>query len=443
MVFKRTLHPVGHGAFFTEQFIDSRNSIWFHVAYDCGSFTKESLYREIENIDRFFDFMFISHFDSDHVNGLKRLIEKGLINKKTKIVIPFIYPDLIKILLPEMKTEMSRDTFDSVEAMFNSGAEIIGLDDNLMINARYNEYQYDIRANNDYHNQHIHGFTKFRLNHRTNDETCWYYMPFNTIQDDGRKERFLKELQKNEQINKFINIKIMFDREYNDEDSIVTHLLKESNGINGEYSKIGISFCKYLKDLYKKASPAIKGVTAINVNSLNLLSFGSNSLKKESNHILKYSKGNYALIEKKHSFFQRNDKNKDIYKKFMNEIISKDYYISNIPLLSFSVLYTGDCMMEDYFFKCIDIILNHVINSQLGLVQIPHHGSMNNYNREILSKPIFSSFINFSNTKKTCADIKEIEKDFFKIARPCFEITQDDESRFEQYVFWEESLFER
>ena len=39
MVFKRILHPVGQGAFFTEQFYDESGKVVYNVVYDCGSFT--------------------------------------------------------------------------------------------------------------------------------------------------------------------------------------------------------------------------------------------------------------------------------------------------------------------------------------------------------------------------------------------------------------------
>lgn len=480
MIFKRTLHPVGHGAFLTEQFKDSKNDIWYHVAYDCGSFSKESLYKEIDSIDRYFDFMFISHFDSDHVNGLKRLIEKNLINDKTKIVIPFIYPGLIKILLPEMKDEMSPDTFDSVEAMFNSKATIIGLDENLINYVRNNEYQYNIRTESFYINRHVHGFSLFNLNHNKDEKICWFYMPYNTITEDGRKERFLEEIGKCfEIIESFFKLRgskgpsnVFFEKyslkysQYISKDFLEELLVEFSidficdistfkpfrhfiehliDLIEKKPSDIKDSKFQFLihviKELYKKASPGIKGVTAINVNSLNLLSFGAESLKEQSNQILKYSKGDFEVMNKKLFFFPKKDKDYDAYKVFMNEISKKSYYNSNMQQYSFSALYTGDCMMEDNFFNCIDIICNNVIHSPLGLLQIPHHGSKNNYNQLILSKPIFSSFINFSSTRKESSNVKEIEKDFFKIVRPCFEITQEDESRFEQFVVWEESLF--
>jgi len=50
MVFKRVLHPVGQGAFFTEQFFDNAGKAVFNVVYDCGEYrTSKHLDKEIEN----------------------------------------------------------------------------------------------------------------------------------------------------------------------------------------------------------------------------------------------------------------------------------------------------------------------------------------------------------------------------------------------------------
>ena len=39
MILKRTFHPVGHGAFYTEQFYsDVTNQQCFTVVFDCGRF---------------------------------------------------------------------------------------------------------------------------------------------------------------------------------------------------------------------------------------------------------------------------------------------------------------------------------------------------------------------------------------------------------------------
>ena len=42
MIFKRVFHPVGQGAFFTEQFYDDdQNTLLYNIVYDCGSKSKD------------------------------------------------------------------------------------------------------------------------------------------------------------------------------------------------------------------------------------------------------------------------------------------------------------------------------------------------------------------------------------------------------------------
>ena len=93
-ILHRTLHPSGHGAFFTER-IRQYGKNDFIVVYDCGA--KDVEERELlrKEVDEFFesndkiDVLFISHFDSDHVNGIGSL--KPYISDKTKLVMPFSY----------------------------------------------------------------------------------------------------------------------------------------------------------------------------------------------------------------------------------------------------------------------------------------------------------------------------------------------------------------
>ena len=54
MIFlKRTFHPVGQGAFFTEQFFDNnKDMLLYNVVYDCGSKSKDistQMERDIRN----------------------------------------------------------------------------------------------------------------------------------------------------------------------------------------------------------------------------------------------------------------------------------------------------------------------------------------------------------------------------------------------------------
>lgn len=88
---KRTFHPVGHGAFYTERFYEGDNCVYTAV-YDCGSNTLSSnelsslVTKEFPQGSKI-DALFISHFDNDHVNGIQYLL-----NYCERIYVPALTP---------------------------------------------------------------------------------------------------------------------------------------------------------------------------------------------------------------------------------------------------------------------------------------------------------------------------------------------------------------
>ncbi|WP_345237216.1 MBL fold metallo-hydrolase [Hymenobacter saemangeumensis] len=76
MPFTRTFHPVGQGAFYTEQHHEQGQALT--VVYDCGSLTgpKSQFLRKVATAlpaDTVIDVLFISHFHADHINGIDEL----------------------------------------------------------------------------------------------------------------------------------------------------------------------------------------------------------------------------------------------------------------------------------------------------------------------------------------------------------------------------------
>ncbi len=97
--FIRTFHPVGQGAFYTEQIVDTDLEVkrpCFNMVYDCGSITRNTKEKIRHIIDSTLnkgeiDILFLSHFDEDHINGAENLSPKY-------IVLPFLTSEKLKIL---------------------------------------------------------------------------------------------------------------------------------------------------------------------------------------------------------------------------------------------------------------------------------------------------------------------------------------------------------
>lgn len=92
----RTIHPVGQGAFYSESI--NGKDINFLAVYDCGG-DKTSIQREILNLANnrnSIDVMFLSHFHSDHMNGIPLLLDKFKDGIKD-FYCPFLTPELFAL----------------------------------------------------------------------------------------------------------------------------------------------------------------------------------------------------------------------------------------------------------------------------------------------------------------------------------------------------------
>lgn len=87
MVHYRGIFPVGHGGFACEIIND------FAVIYDCGSSSLSLVSKNVDLLTRCgikkIDYLFISHFDNDHVNGIQYLLSSGIpVNNAVMSYIP-------------------------------------------------------------------------------------------------------------------------------------------------------------------------------------------------------------------------------------------------------------------------------------------------------------------------------------------------------------------
>lgn len=95
-VFHKRLFPVGQGGFSLGGLRGRDGSLLYSYVYDCGSDQLNALRREMDvakslfNIDeKYIDVVYISHLDSDHINGFDHLCQL-VDNKIRKVVLPYL-----------------------------------------------------------------------------------------------------------------------------------------------------------------------------------------------------------------------------------------------------------------------------------------------------------------------------------------------------------------
>ncbi len=384
MVFKRVFHPVGQGAFFTEQFYNEKGDAVFNVLYDCGEKrSTKHLDIEIDNTLNLKDkplvinVLFISHLDEDHINGLSRLVKMGCLTKKSVVILPLHYPLVLKLILQQLRNSDAGlyvdGTYEGLMSLFDSEAKILGisnngdvLDNSLILDEGLTE---------------VKNYSAVKSMQPLRYKDLWYYLPFNTILDDDRYQKFQDALGK-----AGIDKGQLSDSQY-----VLDHITE-------------------LTAIYKHLPKGVGKVTSINVNSLNVLSYGAKDL-------------NYSHV----------------WLNYIGNGIGFWWHPwDDLEYMAYksrcSCLYTGDCVMEKHFDTCISSLIKHII-PVIGILQIPHHGRETCYNKAIACrKEIISGFTNFNSTHKANCFVKQILHDFSVSYRLFFQITEDYLSRMELYV---------
>ena len=210
---KRTYHPIGQGAFYTEVFTNSDNTR-FVMVYDCGSETAiADMERSMDDqIDDFkqsigpnphIDLLFISHFHTDHINGLDKLLD-GVTVRKT--IIPMLTSEVL--LLTRVRNYLryrdGANAADTIIREFYLDGEHSGRFGEVIVVSPKPEGE---TVQEDNHNWIGNGRALY-LGGKLKFDQYWEFIPFNSITpDDQRAIVFVNELSQipkaiqNEQLN--------------------------------------------------------------------------------------------------------------------------------------------------------------------------------------------------------------------------------------------------
>lgn len=378
--FKRVFHPIGQGAFFTEQLISPQdNKILFNVVYDCGSKTTgigPKMENEIDNMfanNKNVDFLFISHFDDDHIKHVNYLRTQGYL-ADAKVFIPLLFEEKFLFV-----TAFYLNYKNLIEDLSKNGIIVIKV---KMEEGESSQHEYTF----DDIPEEIESGSKLKF---VKEKDIWYWVPFNIFYQERINE---------------------FKGKLKDEDISFEELLNDCNYM--------LNRIKALKRIYQSQTKD-KGDgygTAINLNSLQMLSYPASP---------DYCT-DYVRITPCDKYFN------DYYK--WNRGYMKYKFQKKDKIYPGSCLYTGDTSSNSPFiWNTLMNKIDQYLKAHLVLFQIPHHGSKHSNNERIVDEDrIYAAFTNFEPNYWQKIYDSNINLQFYLHQKPLILVTNDDSFRFEE-----------
>ena len=206
---KRTFHPVGQGAFYTEVF-DCPNGDQKVVVYDCGTETGKTAFNNagakqlngqimdfansLKPLTKHIDYLFISHFHDDHISGLLDLI-KSLTPRC--VVIPMLPMEMIlatRISNWITYGQAAQPSDDLIQDLY------LGNDDNRRAVHQFERVVPVKPTTWDGENEPLYPrgvhINRLELNDKDMGD-FWLYRSFNSIaQEDSRAKSFISAIRK-------------------------------------------------------------------------------------------------------------------------------------------------------------------------------------------------------------------------------------------------------
>lgn len=395
IVFKRILHPVGQGAFFSEQFFDAiRGNVLYNVVYDCGSKSsniQKQMERSIKSTlhdKKEIDAMFLSHFDDDHINFVNYLKITGHLSG-TRLFIPML----------------KEEEWLGIEPLATNYKFILSLNDTSVNGTRVIKVDFDEDdASERKADEEKNPLRSIRVIEEIQDDVIpsgtpltpniskkgyiWYYTPFNV--------RFK---------------------------TLITDFMGKLKAANLSYSKLSdkkyvTEHLEELKKIYKNLGKAPTNGTAVNLNSLLVMSYPD-----RVERCCEY--GNNLVCDMYFPEWFR-----------WNIGYTKNWLVMN-QLYPGSCLYTGDTSANDpVVWKRIEAMISKCLGSKhrLTLIQVPHHGSKYSYDQNLVnSNKYYAGFTNYDPFYRQRIFDDKLTMKFALQKKPLILVIREYRSQFEEY----------
>lgn len=379
----RTIHPVGHGAFYTEELTGFNGDI-IRVVYDCGS--KQAIKQWQNIIDSAFtaqgatmakpkakgkrsskeeiEILFVSHLDEDHISGISRLKKKYDVKC---VVLPLLKDKTIKNLefllaLGKTTSKTKESDIRALHSLIYNPQEYWGKDTKIVYVEPYDPETGDINPASPKNlaelktGETIKSFQALNIGvnffDKGGDKCCWKYIPFN-FDEKNRTKQFKKLVDECPALKQFPDIASAVFRGCRS---------KEVSALKCIYRQIGET----------------KEPSRLNSNSLMVYSGPVESFAKDSLTVCR-EEGDRVAGEKLDSAQWEQGKN------------AACLYLGDADFVNTDVLST------------IRIRLQAEL-PQLDMIQVPHHGSVNSYKHELqeLSPDVEYYFLSHSKDLVNC-----------------------------------------
>ena len=208
---QRTFYPVGQGGFYSESFKAENNN--FNVVYDCGSISRgvDKVISNSFDKNEDIDILFISHFDSDHVNKINIL--KNSVGKIKTVIMPLLSEedkDFLLLVYKWLGSEYknSLDILNNPKEFFGSETKIIWVRE--VVESRDEESNQEIRDVAE-----IEDGAEIKsgenINFSLEGRKFWIYKPYNYKNKIRHKELLKKFRENNILINDLKDIEYIFN----------------------------------------------------------------------------------------------------------------------------------------------------------------------------------------------------------------------------------------
>ena len=333
--------------------------------------------------DEKIDYLFISHFDSDHVSGIKLL--KSHLDDNTRLVMPFSYEYLYLIgnspileTMGEIFDFLDNNGIHPIEywIRYNQGGE----GNTTLPFEEISEGPYALI---------IESGTVIRClpDSRHSNEYLWMYVPFNLYDDTEYKQKFVES---------------------------VAHDLKKSIG-EISAKDLDEEAIKRLRAIYKSIGKHPIDTPNEETNKAN------GSLNINENSLIVLSKAIYHIC----------------YQKTITNILfgGGSHFYHNYDG---SCMYTGDCnLCGDLPQSLLKKALRQYTSIPVSLMQLPHHGSRQYYNQSLLSDEelFLHLFINCGERDYKVASFPQLLVDIIRSSVSTTFITNNAHSRLRQKIY--------